>query len=230
MRGGTTQWGPVLGLLLVALEAIAVSRRDSPWLGRTGFMVTAVLFVLGATLVFAGNYSVEHFIAAPGQIAAVVAVIGALVVAASIAVPVRRERVAGDPPAPWRVGLVSLAVTSAYWGPSTLIVADWYEWVGVAVWFFLVAIGVWLVWRWTRRTGWTESHTCALAVGATLTYVWISFPIRPESGGSAVVDLASNALFGVLACALVVWATRRAAREPGRGPRLGEASSGARGS
>ncbi|GAA5090874.1 hypothetical protein GCM10023319_43900 [Nocardia iowensis] len=222
-----TVWSVCVPIALV--EAIAVSSRDRPWLGRTGLIVTAVLFVLGATLVFAGNYSVEHFIAAPGQIAAVVAVMVVLVVAAFVAVPARRERTAGDPPAPLLVGLVSFAVTSAYWGPSTLIVANWYEWVGVAVWFFLVAIGVCLVLRWTQRAGWTEAHTCALAVGATLTYVWVSFPTRPESGGSVVVDLASNVVFGVLACSLVLWATRRAAREPGHGPWVGAASSGARG-
>jgi hypothetical protein len=49
-----------------------------------------------------------------------------------------------------------------------------------------------------------------------LTYVWASFPVTPEGGGSAAVDLLSNIAFGAVALVISVLAARRTAvgREP----------------
>lgn len=203
-----TVWSICVPIALI--EAMAVGRRDTPWLSGRGLVVVGVLFLAGAVLVFSGNYSEEHFLATPWQIGGVSVVIVLLVVVA-LTRSWKVVRVAGDSPQPWRVGLVALALTSLYWGPVNLITDDWFEWIGVGVWFGVVGLGVWLVLRWARRAGWTERHTCALAVGAALTYVWISFPARPESGGSAVMDLASNIVCGVVAAIVLVVAMRRAA-------------------
>ncbi|QBS45070.1 DUF998 domain-containing protein [Nocardia sp. CS682] len=199
-----TIWSICVPIALV--EAIAGERRNTLWLGRIGLTVTSALFVAGSVLVCYGNYSEEHFVASPWQIGSVTVVIVLLVVAASVVVPERVDRTVGEPPASWLVGLAALVGSSAI-----LVSSDWRGWVGVGVWFAAVGLGAWSVVRWSRRIGWTERHTCALAVGATLTYVWISFPMQPESGGSVLIDLLSNGLFGIAACLLVVWAMRRAA-------------------
>ncbi|MFF3541438.1 DUF998 domain-containing protein [Streptomyces platensis] len=212
-----TVWSICVPIALV--ETLTRSRRSAPWLGRAGIALVAGLYAAGAVLVFRGNYAEEHFIASPAQLAAITLVIGTLIVAAFALRTVRLPPLSGHAPAAWRVGLTALAVTSAYWGPLNLITTDRYEWAGVAVWCLGVTAGVWCVSRWSRRPGWGVRHRFALAAGAVLTYAWVSFPARPESGGPLRNDVLSNAVFASCACLLLVWAARRAAvDEVGRRP------------
>jgi hypothetical protein len=116
-----------------------------------------------------------------------------------------------------------LAATSLWWGPAVLVTAGWYEWVGVAVWLLVAAPGVPLVSRWSRQRGRDQRHRFALAAGATLTYVWVAFPLRPEGGGSRTVDLVSNLVFGAVAIVVLSLASRSAGRgEDAPGVLLGE--------
>ncbi|MFF3767428.1 DUF998 domain-containing protein [Streptomyces sp. NPDC001922] len=209
-----TVWSICVPIALV--ETLTRTRRSDPWLGRAGLGVVAGLYAAGAVLVFRGNYAVEHFVASPAQLGGMALVIGVLIAVAFGIRGVRLRKVPGRAPAPWRVGLAGLAVTSAYWGPLNVVTADWYEWIGVGVWCLAVAAGGWWLSRWSRRAGWGARHRFAAAAGAVLTYVWVSFPVRPESGGSARADLVGNVVFGVLACLLLVWAARRAAVGDGR--------------
>jgi hypothetical protein len=62
-----------------------------------------------------------------------------------------------------------------------------------------------LVSRWSRQTGWDDQHRLALAGGALPTYVWASFPVPPEGGGSATVDLASNIVSAPWPCSSWRW-------------------------
>ncbi|WP_037062579.1 hypothetical protein [Pseudonocardia acaciae] len=204
---------------IAIVETFVSDRRSTPWLGRFGLTLTAVLFALGAALVFWGHYAESGFVAAPAHQAWAVAAIVALVLLALV--PRRRTppTLPGRAPSPWLVGALGLVGTSAYWAPSVLVTADWYEWVGVAVWFVVAAAGVTLVARWSRRRDWGQPHHFALAAGATLTYVWTAFPNRPEAGGPLTVDLISNAVFGTLALALLTAAARRCRSEhPARSP------------
>jgi hypothetical protein len=221
-----TVWSICVPIAIV--EALVPDRRTEPWLGRTGLTVTAVLYALGAVLVFWGNYAQERFLASPAQLAGIgVVIIGLVVVALG-----RRSwplpGVEGSAPSPWLVGGAALVATSAHWGPAVLVTAGWYEWVGVTVWFLVAALGVRLVSRWSRRRGWDQRHRFALAAGAALTYVWVAFPLRPEAGGSLTIDLVSNTVFGAVAIVVLSLAARAATRtapvqdpggrERGRGP------------
>lgn len=198
---------------IAIVETFARGRRSTPWLGRRGLTVTALIYAGGAVLVFWGNYTVEHFVAGPAQLAGIGAVIVALAACALLVRFPRRTPSPRKPPRPWLVGMVGLGLTSLYWGPLTLITADWYEWRGVAVWFAVLGTGVPLIWRWSRRRGWGVRHRFALAAGAACTYVWTAFPVRPESGGSVAADLVSNAVFGTIALVILALAGR-AARDP----------------
>ncbi|MFD9903247.1 DUF998 domain-containing protein [Streptomyces sp. NPDC059063] len=204
-----TVWSICVPIALV--EACVPQRRTTPWLGRTGLAVTGVVYVLGAALVFWGNYAEEHFLAPPAQLALCGAVIAALVVLA-LRLPSRRRPAAvpGVAPAPWRVGAAALVGTSLYWGPSVLVTADWFEWPGVGVWCAVAVAGAVVVPRWSRQEGWRPRHVCALAGGALLTYVWAAFPVRPENGGSVTADLVSNAVCAALALAVLARAARTA--------------------
>ncbi|MFH8410239.1 DUF998 domain-containing protein [Streptomyces sp. NPDC018019] len=182
-----TVWSICVPIALV--ETLTRTRRSEPWLGRAGLAVVAAVFVAGAVLVFRGNYGEERFIASPAQLTGAFLAIAALV-AAAFAVRTRRlPRLPGRAPAPWRAGAAALVVTSAYWGPLNPITDDWFEWVGVGVWCVGTVLGVWWVRRWSRQEGWGVRHRFASAAGALLTYVWVSFPVRPESGGSVRAEL-----------------------------------------
>jgi hypothetical protein len=214
-----TVWSICVPIAIV--ETFVPKRQATPWLGRTGLTVTAVLYALGAAFLFWGNYSEEQFIASPAQLAGIGVVIVALV-ALAFSPWVRRRPGADErrpdidkgPPSPWAVGVVGLAGTSLYWAPLVLGVPAWYAWIGVAVWTSVAALGIVLVSHWSRRSGWDQRHRFALAAGATLTYVWTAFPIRPEVGGSLTIDLISNALFGSVAIVLLAIAAHRLTRAP----------------
>ncbi|MQA83160.1 MAG: DUF998 domain-containing protein [Streptosporangiales bacterium] len=205
-----TVWSICVPIAIV--ETFVPDRRTTPWLGRTGLTITGVLYVLGAVLVFWGNYTVERFVASPAQLAGIGVVILALVVLAFGVRSRRLPSVGGVAPPARLVGAASLAATSVYWGPAVLVTAGWYEWIGVAVWFLVAAVAVLLVSRWSRQRGWDHRHRFALAAGAALTYVWTAFPLRPEGGGSLTIDLVSNAAFGAVAIIVLVLAGRVAAR------------------
>lgn len=191
---------------IAVVEALARERGTVPWLSDRGLRVTAVLYVAGAALVCWGNYEEERFFASPAQNAAVALVI-ALLIAAAFAVRVRRlPRRAGEAPAPLLVAAAGLAATSAYLGPAVLVGVDWYEWIGDAVWCLVAVAGVVTIFRWSRSSHWGARHRMMLAAGACLTYVWVSFPLEPESGGSTALDLTSNAVFGAVAIGILVWA------------------------
>ncbi|MEU7576412.1 hypothetical protein AB0B50_02240 [Streptomyces sp. NPDC041068] len=200
-----TVWSILVPIALV--ETCAVGRRTTPWLGRTGFVATGLVFVLGAGLVFWGNYTEERFLAFPGQLAAVGGVIVALVLFSFRMRSWLPRPVPGVAPAPPVVGAAALVGTSLYWGPSVLVTADAYERVGVVVWCGVAAGGIAAVLRWSRQRGWGQRHVFALATGALMTYMWAAFPVRPESGGSSAVDLVSNAVCAALAAAVLLRAS-----------------------
>lgn len=64
-----------------------------------------------------------------------------------------------------------------------LLTADWFEWIGVVLWFLVAVIGTLAVARWPRRPGWGAPHVCALAGGALLTYVWAASPYARRTAG-----------------------------------------------
>ncbi|MEV6416213.1 hypothetical protein [Kribbella sp. NPDC051718] len=193
---------------IAIIETLAGPRRTTPWLRTPGLVVTALLYVAGGVFVFFGNYSEEHFLASPAQLIGVAVVIVALVVLAfRPCKPV--TPIPGRAPAPLMVGVGALVATSAYLAPPAFISAGWYEWPGVIVGCVVAGLGLTLIPRWSRQDGWGQVQVFALAAGATLTYTWVAFPTRPESGGSPTVDLIGNAIFGLVAVLVLMAGVRR---------------------
>lgn len=185
--------------ICVPIALVETLSRPGPWLRTRGLVVVGLLFLAGSAFVFFGNYSEERFMAEWWQFAYAGAVIVALVVLAFRVRPVPASP--GAAPSPWLVGVSSLVATSAYWGSVTLVAGDWFEWVGVAIWCAVVLLGVVFVTRWSRRSGWDQRHRFALAAGAVLTYVWCSFPVKPELGGTEAGDY----VFSAVALLLLLW-------------------------
>ncbi|SEG95813.1 hypothetical protein SAMN05444920_109166 [Nonomuraea solani] len=60
-------------------------------------------------------------------------------------------------------------------------------------------VGV-LISRWSRRTGWSDSHRVTLAGGALLTYAWAPIMATPVSGTTDLISSA-RATFSVASAA-----------------------------
>ncbi len=189
--------------ICVPIALMETLSRRGPWLGTRGLVVVGLLFLAGSVFVFYGNYSEEHFMAQWWQFAYAFAAIGLLIFFASRVRPLPPQP--GAAPPPLLVCLLSLAATSAYWGSVTLMSADWFEWCGVAIWCAVVAAGLVFVTRWSRRDGWDQRHRFALAAGAVLTYVWCSFPVKPELGGTEAGDY----VFSGIALLLLLWCVHK---------------------
>jgi hypothetical protein len=90
----------------------------------------------------------------------------------------------------------------------------------VLAWCLVLTVGVLMISRWSRQLGWNERHRFALAAGATLTYVWLAFPMPPSDGGSLALDLVSNVVFGSVAVILLLLAGRAAVRSTVASPAM----------
>ncbi len=224
---GIGAWWTVLVLVLHAVwsiavpvalaESLTVSRRETPWLGRPGLVVTTVLFVAGLAL---SASTVE----APPALSPVQIAVAASAVLLAIGVALRRpardlghardRRSGAAAPSPWAVGLVGLLSGSAFWLGGLFVDADLAVPAPalVAAYLALVAAVAAGVAHWSRREGWGEPHRLALAGGALLTYAWHGFVQPPAVEASAAVDLAGDVVFALAAVVLLSVAATRVRR------------------
>jgi hypothetical protein len=187
----------------IALAESAVpDRADTPWLGRVGLTITALLFALGIVGTTIVSYKHDHFVSSPAQfIGAAVACITLVIVAFRL--PRRSATYAtGWIPNPWLAGVIALIVCSAIqntpsgwgWGaPATIL--------GLELAFAAVIL------HWSKRTGWNMQHKLALAAGAALAYGWHSFVENPVSASTST--RIGNVIFVTGAVMLIVFAARR---------------------
>jgi hypothetical protein len=193
-------WSTNVAITLV--ESLFPGRAESPWLGRLGFGVTIGIFVLGTAVVIWGSYEEEKFFAAPGQLIGAAVAIVAVVVLAFRYRPL--SRLGGSAPRPWIAGVVAFAA-----GGGFMLTADLPDWWSVVAAVLVLAVTITLAGRWSRQAGWGRGHRLALAVGALLTYAWVGFGMRPESGPKTPGDYVLNAALAAGAVVLVVLAARR---------------------
>ena len=185
-----------------------------PWLGRTGLVVTAAVFVAGCVFLAVVQAQDLDFVGTPTQFVASTVAIMALVAAG---VAVRSRHAAADPrpaPPPWVAGVLASALTSAYWMISDPPF-DAALRVTVATGGFVVAavVGVLLVRRWSRRRGWDGRHRLALAIGAGCTYALWFGPSQAHEAGTGMTETVVGALvFGGGFVLLAVLAARRQMR------------------
>jgi hypothetical protein len=186
---------------IAVIESLVPRRGTTPWLGRTGLTVTAVLYVLASGLILYDHVDTQHFIASVPQLAGTAAVV-AVLIGAAFAVG-RRPRPPLDRPAPrpWPVGAAALVAASLY----NLVPTNW---PGVAVMVVLLGGTAWAVVVLSRRRGWGAAHRLALAGGAMLTYAWLAFTVKPLGGPETSVKLLHNTVFAVGVVVLLAAAAR----------------------
>ena len=195
-------WSITIPILLT--ESLVRRRRTTPWLGRVGLAVTAVVYVLGGLLIRSYGIDEGEYHTSRAQGAGVLVVALVLVV---VAFRLRRpapDRAAGRVPRPWMVGVAAFLVSTGYF----VLPAGW---PGVAATVAVVAGAAWALLVLSRRAGWSAGHEVALATGALVTYAWAGFFLTALKHDSDAVGFVGNAVLAVGAIALGVAAGRRAA-------------------
>jgi hypothetical protein len=206
-----TVWSISVPIALV--EVLTLDRQTTPWLGRVGLAVTAVLFVIGAGISTAINMALWPYVASVPQFAGAVLAIVALVAAAFVvgrpaAGAAQKAAGQGPAPSPWLVGGAALVAGAVFMALRSLPLSV-PAWVVVLGFLLLSAVVVLLVRSWSARPGWGDQQRLALAGGALLTYAWHAFVESPVVPVSPAVDLIGDVVFGLGAVALLVVAARR---------------------
>jgi hypothetical protein len=196
-----TVWSITVPIVLME----SVSRRPrEPWLGKIGLWVYGMLFLAGIAATTAFGYTKDSFRASTGQN---IGVGIAIVVLVALAVWIGRRahrRTTGSVPSAWIIGVVTLVLGSGWMVVNDQIKNGWLEAILLLA---IEVLTVFVIVTWSRRTGWTRLHTLAAAGGALLTYAWHAFPETPVFDAPRSTDLIGNAVFALLAVALLISAT-----------------------
>lgn len=173
-------------------EALFPDHETTPWLHRTGLIVTILIFAFGAAVMTKITLKGDHFVAPLHQFVSA-ALVCVLFMGLAFRLPQSiSARASGTAPNPWIVGAASLATCSAF----MLIPSAW-GWMAVAAYLGLDLVMIVAVYIWSHRSGWSSRHRLALAAGAALTYAWHSFPQKPVVPVSARLDLIGNIVFSL---------------------------------
>jgi len=195
---------------IALVEACVPDRARTPWLGRRGLEVVALLFLLGAIASTAIGYKQDHYMASIKQFVGAGLVIVALATLAFVIAPRRGYAAHGTAPSPWLVGSVALL-----FGSGALFVPMGWGWGAVAALLGLDALMLLMVTVWSRKDAWGLKHQLALGAGAAFAYGWHAFLQHPAVGNVDPAVRVGNAIFLTGAFVLVWFAARRNASKPG---------------
>jgi hypothetical protein len=215
-----------IGTPILIAEGVAGERRTDPWLGRIGLAVVAGLFVLGCVTTTLFSRMASSFVASLPQFLAVAVLVAVAIAAAFLLFRPGPRAETGSPaaPPPWLVGVVVLALATAFelvehFGPALGAPA------ALTVLGMLVseAVAVALIARWSRSPGWGAGHYLAIATGTVLTYTWVG--LRAFLGGHTnlggatdVVDVIGQFLIALVILALIGRAVLRTHEHAGQTP------------
>jgi hypothetical protein len=185
-------------------EAAVPDRAETPWLGRIGLTITALLFALGIAGTTIVSYRHDHFVSLPGQfIGAAAACITLVIVAFRLPRPSNAKK-AGWTPSPWLAGIIALVIFSAIQNMP----AHWGWWAAAGILVLELGFATAIL-QWSQRSDWDMRPKLALAAGAALAYGWHSFVENPVM--ASVSTRMGNVIFVTGAIGLIVFAARRVA-------------------
>lgn len=206
-------WSIAVPVALV--ESIFADRRTAPWLGRTGFAVSGLVYIAGVALITFGSYQKEKFWASSTQLA-VTAVLAAVSVAAAFAFRRRPAEptvaaTARCGPQPFALGLLAFGAGSVFHLVTQLGSHYLVPWQAVAIALGLTAGVIAVVRRAGRSRAWSNAHVDALMLGGLAAYGWLGFFLTVRMHGA---DSVPGQFFPfTVVMALVYW---RFVHLPGR--------------
>jgi hypothetical protein len=165
-------------------ESLFPSHRSTPWLGRVGLGVTALLYAAGVAAITA--FFASKFFAAPAQIAAAL-ILAAVLVFAAFKLPRPAAKRDGDAPSPLIAGLSSFGLTFAFVLVYGQGIIHW-PWQAVAGGLAaLIAIMLTFAVIASRHASWNQPHLHAIGAGALLTYCITGFGSEIALHGPAML-------------------------------------------
>jgi hypothetical protein len=188
---------------IALVEALVPARARTPWLGKVGLPVVAVLYLLGSLAVWAGTNSVYPYTDTPAQLIFTLVVAAALVVVGLLVGRPNTAGKTGRAPNAWLVGLVSFLASAIFMAERKIfpspVHAPWA--VPVLIYLALIALMIVLVTVWSRRAGWSLTHVYALAAGAFVTYTIAGLD---DLNHLSALDLTGQIVVALLAIAFLV--------------------------
>jgi hypothetical protein len=192
------------------IEYLSPKTRDYPFLGKSGFIIAAILFSLVCILPVIVRQE-DQFMASTGQFVFSLVAVLILISLALIIGCLKKTKVAGIRKIPGAIitGIISFLLSSAWMAMTFLmktISAGW----NVAGMFLFLGAGCALFWYWSNSSGWSGKHSMALIGGLLLTYIWHGFVQFPSIGNlTRLTDSIGNIIFSCIAILLFYIAWRR---------------------
>lgn len=192
---------------IVLVETLyGLDRR--PRLRPRGLVLNAVLYVVGALLLFAAMYTNEtnaRFLLGPGQLAGTLVLVALLIAAAFATRTVHLGRTTRRAWPPAALTAFALAAGSALFlvfefGPDRKALPE--SLTLVAVLALLAVVGAVLIVN-ARTADWSHRHVLALAAGAVLTYCWVGFMVQITQYGFHLVPTIAQVVLVAGALALL---------------------------
>jgi hypothetical protein len=176
-----------IGCGIAIAEAVAGDRWSEPWLRVPGYVITALLFIVGCIFTAAFTMKTFPYMSTPAQFAAIVALaLAAIVLALRWRSPPGTPSSAKAPPPGWMLVIVSTALSSAF---QLVVFYGWHMLpaaISLLVMLALIAAAVALIASWSRHAGWGPRQALALAIGAVVTYGWMSIARMLVQGHTAL--------------------------------------------
>jgi hypothetical protein len=195
-----------MGVSIALVEALFPAEAETPWLGRVGDSVVALVFVLGSVVSFGIGFKQNQFVASHAQLLGAAALSVLLIVSAFL-IPARRSRMAGGlAPSPWITGAVAFVL-----GMGVMNTPPKWGWAAVGALLAIDAVFLVLVTLFSRRSGWSALHALSLAAGGALVYGIRAYTARPLVGGLLWMRI-SNTVFLAAAVWLIWLGARRVIR------------------
>jgi hypothetical protein len=161
------------------VEALFCGRRTAPWLKKTGFVISGVIYILGVALITFGTRQKEKFTASGAQLAATAVIAAILIIAAFVLF--RRGKVGStaSPEAsrwrPFTLGVLAVVTGSVFHLVTQLGSADLSPWAAILI-ALALPLGMIAIVRVAQKSGgWTDAHTDAMMLGGLLAYCWLGF-------------------------------------------------------
>ncbi|GHF05360.1 hypothetical protein [Streptomyces morookaense] len=188
---------------IAVVESLTPRLADRPWLRRGGMAVMALLYCLGAAVIFREH--TKKFMASPVQLG-VTAVIVLTLVALAFTLPRRRRPMPGRVPPPlWLTACTAVALLATH----QLIPPTW---AGVALDVLSLSLGAGLLLRWSSRAQWGRMHILAVSGSALVVNAGLSFVVQPNGQVAYAAKYVANATLMLGVLALLAAAHRRLRR------------------
>lgn len=201
-----------IGVSIALVEGLYPSRARTPWLGKVGLSVAAILFVTGASYNTLYQFRHDPFRATAAQFIVSAIFVVAFTAVAFLIRPRPRNKPGGDTnsspvPSPWIMGAVTFVL-----GAAVFLSPIFWDWGAVVLMaavdlVFLLGIGLF-----SKCEGWTPLHTFSVGAGGALLYGAHAFMQGPVVPCPKSIALASHVLFMVLALVVVAAAALRTRR------------------